>query len=178
MSVPPEIDLTIEDVALLVDGTGISDGSARKLAPFFAADPRLAEPLAHLRRLAEDAGADCLWHAVKIDQDLDELIAAGDWNHPAEVLDADAGICYPELISLAASRASKTAGPQKCRLLDVGKRMERAYADEQAVEDFFQRTIDRLLALERDRADALLARLVEHHRFRRENPDWKPASGD
>lgn len=168
-----EANLTLEEIAMLADGTGIADQTARKLAPLIVTDPRLAAPLGQLRRMAKAASVDCFFSAVKAHQELELLIAAR-WRHPAEVLDPEAGICYSELIALASARAEQAAGAEKERLRKIHQRLEQAHAEHRAAEDFFQRIADWLLARDRQDAEALLRRLTEHHRFRRNNPEWKP----
>ncbi len=166
-------DLTLEEIAMLADGSGIPDATAHKLAPLIRSDPRLTEPLAELHRMATDARVDCFEDAIKAHRELDQL-AGADWRHPGEVLDPEAGIPYPELISVAGARAGRAAGAEKRRLLGILERLERAHAEYRAGEEFFQGTVDRLLDLDRGEAEAFLSRLTEHYRFRRKNPDWRP----
>ncbi len=176
MTSSPETALTLEEIATLADGTDALDNVAWKLAPLVRSHPRLAGPIAELEAMAQDARVAGLRDAVDLHHDFDRL-AAAQWQHPAEVLDPDAGISYPELIAIASARAGKARGAERRRLLGIRERLELAYADYRGREEFFEGVVDRLLELDQGAAEGLLKRLTEHHRFRRENPEWKARSG-
>ncbi len=168
MTIEPETGLTLEEIASLADGEDLHFEAIKKLPALVRSHPRLAEPLAELRRLAEEAGGTSLRDAVDLHRDFDRL-AAAQWRHPAEVLDPDVGICYPEMIAIASARAGKADGAERERLIGIRERLEQAHVEYRETEEFFDGVVDRLLTLDGDEAEKALCRLAEQHRFRRKN---------
>lgn len=164
MSAEPETPagaLTLEEVAVLVDGTCdfIADDEAkRRLAEHIRSDPRLASQVAELEELAREARAPDFGAALAIHQALDALLTAEGRRHPAEILDPDgsAGILYADLAHLARVRERTSGEPGKIR--DVRRRLEEALAAERAEDALVERFVGGLLELPPERAVRLIAR--------------------
>ncbi len=110
-----EEGLTLKDVAVLLDGVEVPDGTAARLAPFLRNDPRLAEEIAELELMAQDAGIgrnqpERFTSAYDNDRDFRKLLTAPEWERPEEVLDADKGFDVEELLSIARARLERSAG--------------------------------------------------------------------
>ncbi len=127
--------LTLEDVAMLLSHTDhLPARVALKLPRVIGTDPRLAAHVGQLQDMAREAGleAECRdWPEIAFlcHRDLDRLLAAEDWQHPAEVLDPDGevGVSYRELIRAAETRARRSDDP---KLPEVRRRLKRAWAAE------------------------------------------------
>ncbi len=113
---PEGIALTLEDLALLADGTGnIPDDSAVRLqtlircgdpARFEAAGRWIAAQLKVLRRMAADAGVDLLADGLYVSRCLERL-RSGSWCSPTDVLDPRLDVPYQELIAMAGACADR-----------------------------------------------------------------------
>ncbi|MCP3963626.1 MAG: hypothetical protein GY719_37800 [bacterium] len=160
---PPEPEpLTLLEVALLVEGHEIPPASRRRLRRFHRADPRLKEPLGELESLAVDAGVDDLVDGLFYNREVDRLLDAGDWAHPAEVLDphGDVGISYPELLAVADARARRTGDDQ--RVAEVREKLARTVAERATKDDLVRKILEPVLGLDREEVKRLFSQaLVE-----------------
>ena len=166
MSILAETDLDLEDIAMLADGSSISDETAKRFSPLVWTDSRLVEPLRELRQMAEDAGTTLLEDALSAHRDFERLEAES-WDHPADVLDVSVGISYEELISLATARSGRTEGTDKERLIEMREGLQAAYEEHLAEERAATAFLEHLLTLDGAVAEALLNRLSEQQRLRR-----------
>lgn len=127
--------LTLEDVAILLSHTDQLPASVvRKLPRVIGTHPGVAGHVERLRAMAREAGVGAErgdWSQVAFysHQDLDRLLAAEDWQDPAEVLDpqGEVGVSYRELVCVAEARARGSRDP---RLGKVHGRLQRALAAE------------------------------------------------
>lgn len=137
MTTATEVDasgLTIEDLAYVFQAEGeLPKATLRRLAWWLLTDPRLADPLARLARMAADAGHVDFWLGYWYNQELDRLLEDDDWTHPSEILDPagdGVDIGYRELLSIAAARAARAPASERARLRAVAKKLEAAAAGE------------------------------------------------
>ena len=140
---PDEIHLTIEDVAVLADGTGnIPDATAVRLRPLICcADFEhvrstwhgLAIRLRRLRQLAADAGVDLLADGLWVYRCLERL-RSDLWLSPADVLDPRLEVPFPELISMARAFAQRTDGDEQAELLHLADRLALAREGRRRIE--------------------------------------------
>ncbi len=168
--------LTLQDVALLLAGKPdqIPRDTARRMAEVIRTEPRYAERVEELRTLAREAGFEPvrdedLETALDSRRDLERLLTAEGWEHPAEVLDpqGEIGISYRELACLAAARAEREEGRGRARA--VQEKLERAWASQREREAPVVRFVTRLLEHDEETAEALLQQAaVEHRRQRRQ----------
>ena len=125
-----ELYLSMEDLALVMDGGlfGISDEGLATLVAMVAEDPRFDEQLADLRTMALDAECGLLGDGLQAHQQIEQLLTAASWGHPAEVLGGEReDIAYSRLIRVAAARAERDKDPG--RVLAVKRRLMGAYAE-------------------------------------------------
>ena len=128
MDADTETTLTLEDVAILADGTGnIPDETATRLAPLIRGDERFAAALDDLRRMAADAGTAYLADGFDAHASLERL-RAEPWTHPRDVLHPDLDVPYRELVAVAAAAAGRAKGAERMTLREVQQRLERAWA--------------------------------------------------
>ncbi len=168
--------LTLQDVALLLAGKPdqIPRDTARRLPEVIRTDPRFAGLVEELRALAREAGFEPvrdedLETALDCRRDLERLLAAEGWEHPAEVLDpeGDVGISYRELSCLAAARAERERGRGRPRA--VQEKLERAWASQRERDAPVVNFVTRLLEHDEETAEALLQQAaIEHRRQRRQ----------
>ncbi len=151
--------LTLEDIAILLDGVEVPDGTARRLAPFLRQDPRLADEIAELKQMAQDAGIraeqpERFTTAYDNDRDFRKLLTAPEWERPDEVLDPDVGFDIDELLRIAEARLARSPNPL---LGEVKQKLERAAAERQAVDRMVEGFLEGLLRLPAKQAEALIA---------------------
>lgn len=150
--------LTLEDIAILLDGAEVPDGTARRLAPFLRRDPRLADEIAELEQMAQDAGIraeqpERFTTAYDNDRDFRKLLTAPEWERPDEVLDPDVGFDIGELLRIAEARLERSPNPL---LGEVKQKLERAAAERQAVDRMVEGFLEGLLQLPVKQAEALI----------------------
>jgi len=120
--------LTLEDIAVLADGTGnIPDETAARLAPLVRADDRFAPALDDLRRMTSDAGTAYLADGLDAHASFGRLRSES-WTHPTDVLDPDLDVPYRELIAIASAQAGRAKGAEKAELRELRGRLEKAWA--------------------------------------------------
>ncbi len=151
--------LTLKEIAILLDGVEVPDGTARRLAPFLRQDPRLADEIAELEQMAQDAGIraeqpERFTTAHDNDRDFRKLLTAPEWERPDEVLDPDVGFDIDELLRIAEARLARSPNPL---LGEVKQKLERAAAERQAVDRMVERFLEGLLRLPAKQAEALIA---------------------
>ncbi len=160
---PPEAEaLTLLEVALLVEGHEIPPASRRRLRRFHRADLRPKEPLGELEDLADDAGVEDLVDGFFYNQELDRLLAADEWAHPAEVLDphGDVGISYPELLAIADARARRSEDDQ--HVAEVHQKLAGVVAEQATKDDLVRKILEPVLGLDREEVKGLFSQaLVE-----------------
>ncbi len=161
-------ELTIRDVALLLDGVEVPDGTAARLAPFLRDDPRLEDEIAELEQMAQDAGIGAqqperFTTAYDNDRDFRRLLAAPEWERPDEVLDPDVGFDVGELLQIAAARSARSPNPL---LAEVRGKLERAAAEKKAIEQLVGGFLEGLLRLPGRQAETLIAEAERRYRDR------------
>jgi hypothetical protein len=162
-----EANLTLEEVALVVDGLveTLGDEGAKRLGEVIRTDPRFSADIEVLEKLAREAGLqpdgsfEYLSAAHALHEALAMLLATDGWRHPAEILDPDGscGIPYAQLIRLARKREGKSGDEEAATILEVRQRLEKALAAEMAEESLVERFVAGLLDLPQERAVLLLA---------------------
>ncbi len=165
--------LTLDDLAHLADS---SDQFARetmdRLRHHVRSQPLFAPELAYFEALARDAGLserhDRRRASLQCNDELDRLLAADSWQHPADVLDPEGivGIGYRELIHIAEARARRAAEPDA--LHAVRDKLKRARDADQAKTDCVDTFIAALLTHDPEGAETLLRRAARVYRFHRE----------
>ncbi len=168
---PPEA-LTLLEVALLVEGHEIPPASRRRLRRFHRADLRLKEPLGELEDLADDAGVEDLVDGFFYNQELDRLLAADEWAHPAEVLDphGDIGISYPELLAIADARVVRPHAEE--RISAVREKLARNVAEQATKDDLVRKLLEPVLGRDPEEVKRLFSRaLTELWRVRHGSAD-------
>ncbi len=156
--------LSLEDLALLIDGVeGAPDRMLDRLSTTIRTDARFAKQFAVLECLADEAGlapetSSRFTSAIGAHGDVDRLLEAEGWRHPAEVLDPDGdrGILYPVLTRIVAARVDRADDPGL--LLRVQEKLGQAYADEQADETMVTRFVEALRRRDKGTAQRLLYR--------------------
>ncbi len=144
--------LVLRDVAILLDGIEIPDGTASRLAPFVREDPRLAEEIAELEQMAHDAGID-MQHRERFTtayddgQDFSKLLTASTWERPNDVLDPEVGFDVNVLLRIANARVARSSDPPTALLIEVQQKLERAAAEQQAAERLVDGFLEGLLRL-------------------------------
>ncbi len=160
--------LTLEDVAILADGIGnIPDGTAERLRPLVREDERLAEDLAALRQLADDAGVQLLEDGLNTYERLGRLRERA-WEKPSEVLDPLVEVPYRELIAMAGAMAKRADGGEKAELEELRERLIAAFGDELGGVKILK-MVDELVEVEDAVAETVLGQLVGLYRLRRKN---------
>ena len=166
----PEKGLTLEDVAILVDGTGnIPDDTAERLAPVIATDPRVTAQIGELRHMAEEAGSDYLADALDAHTRFSRL-QEGAWRHPTDILEPNLDVPYRELISIATLRAERARSAERAELLALKERLEIAYVEDLLAAACFRQLAERLLEVQAEVAIAALGRLAAHLEQRLSGP--------
>ena len=157
--------LTLEDIAALADGQGISRQTVRRLREWVRTDQQFAEPVRHLKTLAGDAGVDLLGDAELLDRDFDRLLATEGWEHPAELLDPEGeiGVPYAELLAIAEARTRAGRGEDAAPIEAVRRKLERAAAPRASVESL----VDQVLERQPRDAERLLEQALAEVRVRR-----------
>ncbi len=124
--------LTLEDVALLADEGEPTRETIRHLGEFIRSHHLFADRIRHLRALARDAAVKKLADGLSLHKELDQLVHARNWSHPAQVLDPDGfiGISYPELIRIAKVRVRRAEDSRPLKVIQ--RRLEEAQAAEPA----------------------------------------------
>ena len=171
MAAEKEIGLTLEDIAVLADGTGnIPDDTAVRLQPVICRDDRYAEELAALRQMAEDAATELLEDGLNIFKRLARLRQRG-WKKPSDVLaDPDREVPYRELIAMAGAMAGRARGAEKAELEELRERLILAYGEQLGG----GKVVNELVGLEETLAEAVLSRVVGLYRLRRKKGGRKP----
>ncbi len=159
-------ELTLKDIAILLDGDEIPDATAARLAPFLREDPRLEEEIAELELLAQDAGmapdeSERFTNAYDNDQDFRKLLTAKSWQRPDEVLDPDVGISLGELLAIAAARMARSPNPL---LAEVQQKLQRTAEEERAADRLVERFLEGLQRLPTKQAEALIAETERRYR--------------
>ncbi len=152
-------ELTLKDIAILLDGVEIPDGTTGRLAPFLRDDPRLKDEIAELELLAQDAGIDSkqperFTSGYDNDQDFRRLLTAKVWDRPDEILDPDVGFDVGELLPIAEARLARSPNPL---LTEVHKKLERAAVEKRAVEKLMEGFLAGLKRLPEKQAKAWIA---------------------
>ncbi len=165
--------LTLEDVALLADPDGqLPKGTLNRLRPLVRTDPRVNLHFAYLESLADAARmpetSDRLHRGLRYLEEVERLEAAGDWQHPGEVLDptGEIGISYPELIQLAGMLARQEG--ERGRYHSVERRLEGAWSKEKAGDELAERFAARLCDYQPAEAERLLRQAARHYQARRQ----------
>ncbi len=159
-------ELTLRDVAVLLDGVEVPDATAARLAPFLRNDPRLEEEVTELEMMAQDAGISAeqperFTTAYDNGRDLQRLLAVPEWDRPDQVLDAEAGFSIGELLSIAEAQLARSPDPL---LGEVKKKLELAAAERRAVEQLVEGFLEGLLRLPGKQAEALIAETERRYR--------------
>lgn len=129
----PETLLTLEDVArLAAAGDQLPRALVPKLRAVVRSDPRFAPHFEQLEALAREAGLDPasetgIEDGFAAHQDLERLLAAEGWAHPAEVLDpaGEVGVACGAVLRIARARLEQ-AGEEPGPLREVVAKLERA----------------------------------------------------
>ena len=161
-------ELTLKDIAILLDGDEIPDATAARFAPFLRKDPRLKAEIAELELMAQDAGMapdepERFRNAYDNDQDFRQLLAAKSWDQPEEIFDPDVCISLGELLAIAAARMARSPNPL---LAEVQEKLERAAAEKRAVEQLVDAFLTGLQRLPTQQAEALIAEAGRRYRDR------------
>ncbi len=161
-----EMELTLKDVAILLDGVEVPDATAARFAPFLREDPRLEDEIAELQLMAQDAGIhprqpERFTTAYDNDRDFRRLLTAAAWERPDEILDPDEGFSVSELLRIAKARFSRSPNPL---LEEVQGKLERAAAERRAVEQLVEGFLEGLLRLPGKQAEALIAETERRYR--------------
>ncbi len=163
--------LSVEEVARVLGNVELSGETASRLRKVVRGDPRLAVPVAGLEAMARDAGldpaaAEDLWDGFRAHQVFDRLLAAEDWQHPAEVVDAEGELepYFRELIQMAEARARRA--DDSGRVLAVREKLERAWAEEQAKAALVEGFATGLCGYRREVSEQLLRRAATEYRLR------------
>ncbi len=130
---PAGVVLTLEDLALLADGTGnIPDDTAVRLRVLICCSDiericetwrRQAAELERLRRLAAAAHVAELADGLYIFRCLERL-RSSQWSSPGEVLDPRLDVPYAELISMARYFAGCAKADEQAELTHLAERLE------------------------------------------------------
>jgi hypothetical protein len=163
--------LSLEDLAVLLDGCLdelSKEGAAtvrQVVAGLVAGSGRFDDQIAALRAMKDAAGCESLGDGLLAHRELDRLLAADDWAHPADVLDVDPeDVVYSQLIRVATVRAAQAADPAK--ILQVQRRLGEAQAAAEAESRLFERFMAYLLGLDPNVAKDRLIRLAAQYRHR------------
>ncbi len=161
-------ELTLKDIAILLDGVEVPDATAKRLAPFLRQDPRLEEEGAELEQMVQDAGISAeqperFTTALTNDRDFRKLLTAPEWERPDEVLDPEAGFSAHELLRIAQARLARSPNPL---LGEVKQKLERAVTLERAVEKLMDVFVQELLRLPGAQAKASMAEMERRYRDR------------
>ncbi len=163
--------LTLEDVALLADGAdGLPAATKRRLRELVMTDPRFQSQLEHLEALAQESGLGeeqgRFGSALLVRDHYLQLEQAEGWEHPAEVLDPEGfiGLLYQELLHLAVVRARDTEDSSPA--WQIARKLEAAWAEEQARRAFADRMAKQLLDFDPEEAESLLLRVGHDIRWR------------
>ncbi len=164
--------LTLEDAALLADPNGqLTRDGMRRVRQLAHTDPRVMPLFDYLEALAEESdlpdSSDRLEVGLKCLTDVERLLQADDWQHPAEILDptGEIGVNYSGLVKLARVWARQAAEPGRHR--DVGRKLERAWSAEKARNQPAEEFAARLCEVEPGEAERLLRQAALRYRARR-----------
>ena len=126
--------LSLEDLASVIDGelNGLSEDAwtalKRMIAAMYSDDLGHIEQLAELRAMAQDAACKFLGDALVALEQVEQLLAADNWEHPVEVIGGGReDVAYPRLIRVAKARAERDEDPG--RVVGVKRRLMGAYAE-------------------------------------------------
>ncbi len=168
--------LTLEDLALIADGTGnVPDATATRLQALFSCeDPDEVEylwrcyaaALADLRRMAADAGVELLADGLYVHRLLERL-RTEPWDAPADLIDPRLDVPYRELIAMTRARAGRAEGEEKAELGQLVERLGAALGAQIRGDSSADLLIDRLLEVGADIAEEALDQLVGLYRDRR-----------
>ncbi len=121
--------LTLEDLSFVLDtDSSMPDEVQDRVRQDILGDPRYAELFEHAEQIRRDAGVAELWEAMVYGVRFEKLLAAEDWDDPAEILmpgEKDTScLGHRELIRIAEARISRGEHPD--RLLALKERVARA----------------------------------------------------
>ncbi len=164
--------LTLEDAALLADPDGqVPKQTLDRVRPLVRTDPRVSQHYAYLESLAEAADmpetSDRLHRGLRFLEEVERLEAAGDWQHPGEILDptGEVGLSYPELVQLAGMLARQEGERGSYRTVE--RRLERAWSKDKAGEALAERFAVRLCDFQPAAAERLLHQAARRYQARR-----------
>ncbi len=168
----PEDLLTLEDAALLADPNGqLTRDAVRRVRRLARTDPRVIPLFEYLEALADESDLpetdDRLDVGLKCLTDVERLLQADDWRHPAEVLDptGEIGVNYPGLVKLAAAWARQAGESGRYRAVE--RKLERAWSEEKARNQPAEDFVARLCEVEPAEAERLLRQAAVRYRARR-----------
>ncbi len=161
-------DLTLRDVAVLLDGVEVPDATAARLAPFLREDSRVEDEIAELEQMVQDAGISTqqperFTTAYDNDRDFRKLLTATGWERPEEILDPDVGFSISELLRIAEARLARSPN---ALLAEVKDKLQRAEADRRTVEDLVEGFLKALLRMPAKQAEASIAEAERRYRDR------------
>ena len=184
---PKGIGLTLEDIALLADGTGnIPDDTAIRLQALICCNDlkliqrtwrRIASHLEELHEMAEYAGVELLADGLYVFRILEQL-RSKTWESTSDVLDPRLDVPFQELIAMARAFADRADGHEKAELQQLGERLVIAVGDQIGGDKFVELLIDRLLEVGEEAAEEALSQLVGIYRHRRAAAAGPPPGGD
>ncbi len=121
--------LTLEDLSFVLDtDSSMPDEVQDRVRQDILGDPRYAALFEHAEQIRRDAGVAELWEAMVDGVRFEKLLAAEDWDDPAEILmpgEKDTScLGHRELIRIAEARISRGEHPD--RLLALKERVARA----------------------------------------------------
>ncbi len=159
-------ELTLKDIAILLDGIEVPDATAERLAPLLRDDPRLEDEVAELELLAQDASIDPehserFTTAYDNDQDFRKLLTAKSWDQRDEIFDPDVGFSLGELLRIAEARLGRSPSPL---LTEVQQKLKRVAAEKRAAERLVERFLEGLQRLPAKQAEALIAETERRYR--------------
>ncbi len=173
---PQGIDLTPEDLALIVDGTGnIPDDDALRLGSlvlcqdperFEAARCWMAAQIEEMRRMAADAGVELLADGLYVFGCLEQL-RIEPWETPGDVLDRRLDVPYRELIAMARARADRAGDDERTEMRQLVERLGIALGTQIRGESSAHLLIDRLVEVGDEVAVEAFNQLVGLYRDRR-----------
>ncbi len=176
MQTPNDIPLTLEDLALIADGTGnIPDDTAARLQAFFNCDDSelleafwrwKATQLEELHQMAADAGVELLADGLYAHRCLERL-RTEPWDTPGELFDPRLDVPFQELIAMAGVRADRAEGEEAADLRQLIERLIVALGRQVGGDEFVELLIGRLLEVGETVAEEALRQLVGRYHHRR-----------
>ncbi len=171
------LDLTLEDVAHLADGTReLSEATATRLQALVRCGDlgRVQESwrlvgshLEALRQLAEDAGVELMVDGIYVFR-IFERLRSEHWESPEELLHHGVEVPYQELISMARAHTRRAAGAERAELQQLAESLMVALGRQLGKETFVAQLIGRLLEVGEEAAEEALNQFLGLYRQRRE----------